>query len=205
MKSREIIIGRKIGMTQIFIKKRIMLPVTIIYIPNNNVVNIESKNNFYIAKILTLKKRYKRNIEFRNEKYISNNIKEIHIKKTNVKIGDKINVNAFKINEYIDVTGMSIGKGFCGVMKKYNFKGLEASHGVSRAHRSLGSTGQCQDPGKVFKGKKMPGQLGNKKKTISNIKIVEIDRELGIIVVHGSIPGYKGNFVYIKHSLKKYI
>jgi len=81
-----------------------------------------------------------------------------------VKIGDKINVNAFKINEYIDVTGMSIGKGFCGVMKKYNFKGLEASHGVSRAHRSLGSTGQCQDPGKVFKGKKMSGQLGNKKK-----------------------------------------
>lgn len=182
-----------------------MLPVTVIYIPNNIVFNIERKKNFYITKILTLKKKYNQKVIFKNTKYINDNIKEIHTKKTNIKIGDKINVNVFRVNEYIDVTGRSIGKGFCGVIKKYNFKGLEASHGVSKAHRSLGSTGQCQDPGKVFKGKKMAGHLGNKKKTISNVKIISIDRELNVIVVHGAIPGYKGNFIYIRHSLKKYI
>lgn len=208
MKNKEIVVGQKIGMTQIFTKKNILVPVSLIYIPNNIIIDIIKKENYYVIKILILKEKYK-NINpiicNKNIKNINVAIKEIHVSKTNMKIGDKININSFKINEHVDITGITIGKGFCGVIKKYNFKGLEASHGVSKSHRSLGSTGQCQDPGKVFKGKKMAGHLGNVKKTMQNLTIINIDQELNILVVKGSIPGHKNNQVYLKHSLKKNI
>ena len=98
--------------------------------------------------------------------------------------------------------GSSKGKGFAGAMKRHNFAGLRASHGVSISHRAHGSTGQCQDPGKVFKGKKMAGQLGNKRVTTQNVSIVSIDNDEGLILIKGSIPGSKGGFVYIKDAIK---
>ena len=106
------------------------------------------------------------------------------------------------VDQYIDASSISIGKGFAGVMKRHNFGGLRASHGVSISHRSHGSTGQNQDPGRVFKGKKMAGRMGSKKVTKQNLKIIDIDERNRILVVKGSIPGKKNSIVYIKDSVK---
>ena len=118
-------------------------------------------------------------------------------------VGAEIQVNHFALGQFVDVAGTSIGKGFAGVMKRHNFRGLEASHGVSVSHRSHGSTGQCQDPGKVFKGKKMAGHMGDENVTIQNLRIVEVDDEKGIIIVSGNVPGSKGKYVSIKDAVKK--
>jgi large subunit ribosomal protein L3 len=107
------------------------------------------------------------------------------------------------VGQYIDVSGRSIGKGFAGAMKRHNFRGLEATHGVSISHRSHGSTGQCQDPGKVFKGKKMAGHMGDRNCTIQNLRVVEIDDENNVLIVSGNIPGSKGKYVLVKDAVKK--
>jgi large subunit ribosomal protein L3 len=103
----------------------------------------------------------------------------------------------------VDVTGTSIGKGFAGAMKRHNFGGLRASHGVSISHRAHGSTGQCQDPGKVFKGKKMAGHMGNERVTTQNLKVVKTDVERGLIMVEGSVPGAKGGWIMVRDAVKK--
>ena len=105
--------------------------------------------------------------------------------------------------QYVDISGRSIGKGFAGVIKRHNFSGLEATHGVSISHRSHGSTGQCQGPGKVFKGKKMAGHLGNTNVTIQNLQIVKVDNIKGIVIVSGNVPGSKGKYVFIRDAIKK--
>ena len=109
----------------------------------------------------------------------------------------------FTIDQFVDVSSISIGKGFAGVMKRHNFGGLRASHGVSISHRSHGSTGQNQDPGRVFKGKKMAGRMGNKKVTKQNLKIVEIDKKNNFLIVKGSVPGKKNSIIYLKDSVKR--
>ena len=131
-------------------------------------------------------------------------IKEFRVDNDNfLEIGTKINVDHFKVNQFIDASSISTGKGFAGVMKRHNFGGLRASHGVSISHRSHGSTGQNQDPGRVFKGKKMAGRMGNTKVTKQNLKIIEIDNVNNILVVKGSIPGKKNSTVYLKDSVKR--
>tara|TARA_B100001057_G_C22710251_1_gene895477 strand:- start:551 stop:1195 length:645 start_codon:yes stop_codon:yes gene_type:complete len=131
-------------------------------------------------------------------------IKEFRVDNDNfLEIGTKINVDHFKVNQFIDASSISTGKGFAGVMKRHNFGGLRASHGVSISHRSHGSTGQNQDPGRVFKGKKMAGRMGNTKVTKQNLKIIEIDNVNNILVVKGSIPGKKNSIVYLKDSVKR--
>jgi len=117
-------------------------------------------------------------------------------------IGDTFSTNHYVIGQKIDISGTSIGKGFSGAMKRHNFSGLRASHGVSISHRSHGSTGNSQDPGKVWKGKKMAGQYGNVKKTIQSLTIVDLNEEEGLIFVKGSVPGPKNSFVLIKDALK---
>ena len=130
-------------------------------------------------------------------------IKEFRVDDENIlEIGTKINVDHFKVDQFIDATSHSIGKGFAGVMKRHNFGGLRASHGVSISHRSHGSTGQNQDPGRVFKGKKMAGRMGNRKVTKQNLKIVGIDEENKLIIVKGSIPGKKNSIIFLKDSVK---
>ncbi len=131
-------------------------------------------------------------------------VKEFKVDDENVlDIGTKLNVNHFKVDQFIDASSISIGKGFAGVMKRHNFGGLRASHGVSISHRSHGSTGQNQDPGRVFKGKKMAGRMGNKKVTKQNLKVIDIDNINNLLIVKGSVPGKKNSIVYLKDSIKR--
>ncbi len=130
--------------------------------------------------------------------------KEFKVDENNLlEIGSKLSVDHFKKDQFIDASSISIGKGFAGVMKRHNFAGLRASHGVSISHRSHGSTGQNQDPGRVFKGKKMAGRMGGKKVTKQNLKILDIDNKNNILVVKGSVPGKKNSIIFIKDSVKK--
>tara|TARA_B100000575_G_C23056602_1_gene608278 strand:+ start:601 stop:1278 length:678 start_codon:yes stop_codon:yes gene_type:complete len=131
-------------------------------------------------------------------------IKEFKVDKDNLlDVGTKLDAGHFKVHQFIDASSFSIGKGFAGVMKRHNFGGLRASHGVSISHRSHGSTGQNQDPGRVFKGKKMAGRMGNKKVTKQNLKIIEIDIDNNLLVVKGSVPGKRNSIIYLKDSVKK--
>ena len=113
-----------------------------------------------------------------------------------------IDTSFFKVGQFVDIIGKSNGKGFAGPMKRHNFSGLRASHGVSISHRSHGSTGQCQDPGRTFKGKKMAGQMGNKRVTTHNLEVVEIYNEDGLILIKGAVPGSKGNLLIIRDAIK---
>ena len=131
-------------------------------------------------------------------------IKEFRVDNNNIlEVGTKLDVNHFKVEQFVDASSISIGKGFAGVMKRHNFGGLRASHGVSISHRSHGSTGQNQDPGRVFKGKKMAGRMGNKKVTKQNLKVIDVDSENNLLMVKGSVPGKKNSIVYLKDSVKK--
>jgi len=121
---------------------------------------------------------------------------------TGLQVGSEIPVNLFEAGQKVDVQGTSIGKGFAGGIKRWGFGGLRATHGVSISHRSLGSTGQCQDPGKVFKGKKMGGHMGARKRTQQGLEVVRVDAERNVILVKGSVPGSKGGSVIIKPSVK---
>ena len=131
-------------------------------------------------------------------------LKEFKVDNENIlEVGTKLNVDHFQVDQFIDASSFSIGKGFAGVMKRHNFGGLRASHGVSISHRSHGSTGQNQDPGRVFKGKKMAGRMGNRKVTKQNLKIIEIDKENSLMIVKGSVPGKKNSIIYIKDAIKR--
>jgi len=121
---------------------------------------------------------------------------------TGLQVGSEITVSLFEAGQKVDVQGTTIGKGFAGGIKRWGFKGLRATHGVSVSHRSLGSTGQCQDPGKVFKGKKMGGHMGARKRTQQGLEVVRVDAERNVLLVKGSVPGSKGGSVVIKPSVK---
>ena len=131
-------------------------------------------------------------------------LKEFKVDNENIlEVGTKLNADHFKVDQFIDASSFSIGKGFAGVMKRHNFGGLRASHGVSISHRSHGSTGQNQDPGRVFKGKKMAGRMGNRKVTKQNLKVIEIDKQNNLLIVKGSVPGKRNSIIYLKDSIKR--
>lgn len=131
-------------------------------------------------------------------------LKEFRVSQGNMlDVGMELKSDYFDVGQYVDVTGVSIGKGFAGGMKRHNFRGLEATHGVSISHRSHGSTGQCQDPGKVFKGKKMAGHLGDVRVTVQNLQVVDFDVEKGLLIVSGNVPGSKGGYVSLRDAVKK--
>ena len=131
-------------------------------------------------------------------------LKEFRVDNENIlDVGTKLNADHFKVDQFIDASSFSIGKGFAGVMKRHNFGGLRASHGVSISHRSHGSTGQNQDPGRVFKGKKMAGRMGHTKVTKQNLKIIEIDIVNNLLIVKGSVPGKKNSVIFLKDSIKR--
>jgi large subunit ribosomal protein L3 len=206
------VIAKKIGMTQIFKDNGEVVPVTVLHVDENVVLSVknEEKNGYNSLQIAAFDQKMQRLSKsirgvFEKAKVApKKKIKEFSInKKYALKVGDIINVNHFKKGQYVDITGTSIGKGYAGVMKRHNFRGLEASHGVSISHRSAGSTGQCQDPGKVFKGKKMAGRLGGEKVTKQNILVVDIDSELNVLLVKGAVPGNKNGYLYIRDAIKK--
>ena len=131
-------------------------------------------------------------------------LKEFRVDNDNIlEVGTKLNADHFKVDQFIDASSYSIGKGFAGVMKRHNFGGLRASHGVSISHRSHGSTGQNQDPGRVFKGKKMAGRMGHTKVTKQNLKIIEVDNVNNILIVKGSVPGKKNSVIFLKDAVKR--
>ena len=131
-------------------------------------------------------------------------LKEFRVDNDNIlDVGTKLNADHFKVDQFIDASSYSIGKGFAGVMKRHNFAGLRASHGVSISHRSHGSTGQNQDPGRVFKGKKMAGRMGHTKVTKQNLKIIEVDNLNNILIIKGSVPGKRNSVIFLKDAIKR--
>ncbi len=204
------IIAKKIGMSNLFTPNGLNIPVTVLQVDECKVIErtevSDSENDkvtlgaFEIKKVTNAEKGFfdkKKSKPYRL-------IKEFFIEKSDeVKSGDEITVDHFKEGQFIDISGISKGKGFSGVMKRHNFSGLRASHGVSAAHRSAGSTGQCQDPGKVFKGKKMAGQYGNTHKTLQSLQVVKIDSDKKIICLKGSTPGSRGSWLVIQDSIKQ--
>ena len=208
------LIATKIGNTSYYFENGISTHVTILKIDECVVTNIKTTdkdgyNAVQLASIETNKdisniKKPQRKIFSSIKLKPMQILKEFKVDDENIlEVGTKLNANHFKVNQFIDASSISTGKGFAGVMKRHNFGGLRASHGVSISHRSHGSTGQNQDPGRVFKGKKMAGRMGNRRVTKQNLKIVEIDNNNNLLVVKGSIPGKKNSIIYLKDSVKK--
>ena len=205
------LLAKKVGMSRFYDSLGINHPVTILKVDESNVVDIKTnEKNGYSAVRLSLGKSKRNNNKPVKGFLKKQNIpaflfsKEFRVSETdNYKVGEKVTVNNFIEGQFVDVTSNSKGKGFAGGMKRHNFGGNRATHGVSISHRSHGSTGQCQDPGKVFKGKKMAGRLGNVQVTIQNLKVLKVDNENGIILVKGAVPGHKDSVLKIFDSIKK--
>ena len=205
------LIGKKIGMTREFYKTGQSIPVTVLKLEKARVIQVieEAKRgykavqvgfgNIKTSKISKAMKGYfsKKNTEPKKK------LKEFKVDNTeNYKEGNEFGLEIFKDMKFVDVRSTTIGKGFAGVMKRHNFAGLKATHGVSVSHRSHGSTGQRQDPGKVFKGKKMAGHMGNKVRTMQNLEIIKSDLENDLLYLKGSIPGSKNSEVLVKKAIK---
>jgi large subunit ribosomal protein L3 len=205
------LIGKKIGMTREFYRTGQSVPVTVVKMEKARVVQvIEQEKRGYKAvqlgfgkiKSSKLSKAMKGFYTKKNTEP-KKKLQEFRVEKTeNYKEGNEFGLEIFKDIKFVDVKSKTIGKGFAGVMKRYNFSGLRATHGVSVSHRSHGSTGQRQDPGKVFKGKKMAGHMGNKLRTMQNIEIVKSDIENNLLYLKGSIPGSKNAEVLVKKAVK---
>lgn len=211
------LIGKKIGMTRFFLETGASVAVTIISIPENRIVQIKNiktdgynaiQITFGIKNISKINKpllghylKFKVKVGLILKEFI---VKENFFLKKNFKIGDNINLNLFKVGDLVDIRGLTIGKGFSGVIKKYKFSSGRASHGNSKAHNTHGSVGMSQDPGRVFLGKRMSGHLGNKYRTVQNLKILRIDLKRKLLMVSGSIPGSKNNNVIILPSIKNF-
>ena len=205
------LIGTKIGMTREFMKSGQSIPVTVIKIEKGRVLDIISsdkrgynavKVGFFKLKNSKLTKQMKGYFAKKNTEP-KRILKEFRVEKIDqFKEGNEFGLEILKDKKFVDVKSKTIGKGFAGVMKRWNFGGLRASHGVSVSHRSHGSTGQRQDPGKVFKGKKMAGHMGDKLRTMLNLEIIKSDIDNNLIYLRGSIPGSKNTTVYIRESIK---
>ena len=205
------LIGKKIGMSREFYKTGQSIPVTIIKMEKGRVIQVidEEKRGYKAVQIgfgkiknsklsKAIKGYYaKKNTEPKKK------LKEFRVSNLeNYKEGNEFGLEIFKDIRFVDIKSKTIGKGFAGVMKRHNFRGLRASHGVSVSHRSHGSTGQRQDPGKVFKNKKMAGHMGDKSRTIQNIEIIKSDTENNLLYLKGSIPGSKNTEVLVKKAVK---
>jgi len=204
------ILAEKLGMSRYYDKNSTNQAVTLLKVTNCKVISIQSKDkNGYNSVTLSHGKSKNPSKPFKVFLKKSNltafsRSREFRLDSTDgFKVGDEINVSNFMEGQYVDVSSNSIGKGFAGGMKRHNFSGNRATHGVSISHRSHGSTGQCQDPGKVFKGKKMAGRLGNKKITTQNLLVLKVDTENNLLIVKGSVPGHKGCMVRVVDAIKK--
>ena len=208
---REGLLAEKVGMSRFYDKDKINHSVTVLQVKECQVVSLKSYDKDGYNAVTLSHGNYTKSVDKPFKEFLKkNNLKafshsrEFKLKEpSSFKIGDKVNVSNFMVGQFVDVTSNSIGKGFAGGMKRHNFAGNRATHGVSISHRSHGSTGQCQDPGKVFKGKKMAGRLGNKKVTIQNLKILNIDTVNNLIILKGAVPGHKGSIIKIVDAVKK--
>ena len=205
------LLGTKIGMTREFMKSGQSVPVTVIKIEKGRVLDVITKDKrgynavkVGFCKIKNSKLTKQMKGYFTKKKTEPKKIlKEFRVESSDqFKEGNEFGLEIFKDKKFLDVRSKTIGKGFAGGMKRWNFSGLRASHGVSVSHRAHGSTGQNQDPGKVFKGKKMAGHMGDKMRTILNLEIIKSDVENNLIYLRGSIPGSKNTTVYLRESIK---
>ncbi len=205
------LLGKKIGMTREFYKTGQSIPVTVIKMEKARVIDvIDYEKRGYKAIQIGFGKIKNSKLSKAMKGYFSKKntepkkrLKEFRVENTdNYKSGNEFGLEIFKDTKFVDIRSKTIGKGFAGAMKRHNFSGLRASHGVSISHRAHGSTGQNQDPGKVFKGKKMAGHMGDKLRTIQNIEIIKSDIDNNLLYVKGSIPGSKNTEVLVKKSVK---
>ncbi len=199
------------GMTREFLKSGQSVPVTVIKIEKGRVIDVltKEKRGYNAVKIGYFKIKNSKLTKQMKGFFVKKNteakkiLKEYRIDKPeDFKEGNEFGLEIFKDKKFVDIKSKTIGKGFAGVMKRWNFGGLRASHGVSVSHRSHGSTGQRQDPGKVFKGKKMAGHMGDKYRTMLNLEIIKSDLENDLLYIRGSIPGSKNSTVYLRSSIK---
>ena len=206
------VITQKVGMTRIFTDVGKHIPVTVLKLDNCQVVaqRTDEKNGYCAVQLGAGKPKVKNVARAKRGHFAvakvepKRRLAEFRVSPDNlIDVGAEITADHFVEGQYVDASGVSIGKGFAGAMKRHGFGGLRASHGVSISHRSHGSTGQCQDPGKVFKGKKMAGQMGNRMVTTLNLKVVKTDPERGLIMVQGAVPGAKGGWVLLRDAVKK--
>jgi large subunit ribosomal protein L3 len=206
------VIARKLGMTRLFMEDGRQVPVTVLQMEKCQVVAQRTpESDGYAAVQLGAGEAKPKNVSKPMRGHFARasvapkrRLVEFRVAPENmIDVGEEITADHYFAGQYVDISGTSIGKGFAGGMKRHNFRGLEATHGVSISHRSHGSTGQCQDPGKVFKGKKMAGHLGSARVTVQNLEVVKTDAERGLIMVKGAVPGSKGGWVTIKDAVKK--
>ena len=206
------VIARKIGMTRVFNDAGEHLPVTVLQLDDVQVVATKTvERDGYVALQLGAGQAKVKNVSKALRGHYAKasvlpkrKLAEFRVSDDAVlEVGSTLGANHYVAGQSVDAVGITQGKGFAGAMKRHNFGGLRASHGVSISHRSHGSTGQCQDPGKVFKGKKMAGHMGATRVTTQNLKVVSVDTEDNLILVHGAIPGAKNGWVLLSDALKK--
>ena len=206
------VIAQKLGMSRLFTEDGQHIPVTVLKLENCQVVahKTADKDGYTALQVGAGAIRLKNVNKAERGHFAKANVEpkrklaEFRVTPENlIEIGAEITAEHFVAGQYVDATGTSLGKGFAGGMKRWNFGGLRATHGVSVSHRSIGSTGQRQDPGKTFKGKKMPGHLGAETVTTQNLEVVKTDADRGLIMVRGSIPGSKGGWVHLRDAVKR--
>ena len=206
------VIAKKVGMTRIFQDDGKQVPVTVLQLDKLQVVaqRTPEQHGYSAVQLGAGSAKAKRTSNAMRGHFAAakvepkRKIAEFRVDPENlIAVGEEITANHYFEGQFVDVTGVSIGKGFAGAMKRHNFGGLRASHGVSISHRSHGSTGQCQDPGRVFKGKKMAGHMGAARVTTQNLQVVRTDPDRGLIMVKGAVPGSKGGWVTLKDAVKK--
>ena len=206
------LILQKLGMTRIFTDEGVHVPVTVLKLENCQVVAQKTleKDGYSAVQLGSGLAKVKRTTRAMRGHFAKATVEpkrrlaEFRVSPDNlIEVGAELMADHFLEGQRVDATGVSIGKGFAGAMKRHNFGGMRASHGVSISHRAHGSTGQCQDPGKVFKGKKMAGHMGDVRVTMQNLTVVKTDTDRGLILVKGAVPGSKGGWVLLKDAMKK--
>ena len=207
------LVGRKVGMTRIFTESGDTLPVTVLDVSDNRITQIKSpEKDGYAAVQVTFGKRRASRVSKPLAGHLAkaaveagHTLREFRAKPEELaafKVGGKIGVEIFKVGQKVDVAGVTVGKGFSGVIKRHHFSSGRASHGNSISLNKPGSTGQAQDPGRVFPGKRMPGQLGNVKRTTQNLVILRVDEARGLLMIRGAVPGSKGRDVIVRPAVK---
>jgi large subunit ribosomal protein L3 len=206
------LLAQKLGMTRIFTADGNHVPVTVLKVDNCQVVAVrtEDKDGYSAVQLGVGKAKVKNVPKAERERFAQAKVEpkkklvEFRVSADALlEVGAELSVEHFLDGQFVDVTGTTIGKGFAGVMKRHNFGGLRATHGVSVSHRSHGSTGQRQDPGKVFKNKKMAGHMGQVRVTTQNLKVVSTDAARGLIMILGAVPGSEGGYVLVKDAVKR--
>jgi len=206
------LLARKIGMTRLFTDDGMHVPVTVLHVDDCQVVGqrTRERDGYDALQLGAGRAKVKRFTKAERGHFAKAEVEpksklaEFRVAPESLlDVGDRLGPDHFIVGQWVDVVGTSIGKGFAGAMKRHNFKGLDASHGVSISHRAHGSTGHSQDPGRVFKGKKMAGRMGGRRVSVQSLKVAATDAERGLVMIRGAVPGAKGSWVLVRDALKK--